>query len=98
MFLKFVYTRNTHEEIHLQSAKLSRPRLEILAPHLLRENALQNTHRVLGEESVFTNPEHSVENSPVQPPVDNFYKTYPITRASKTMAKCTHVKKSSNFL
>ncbi len=82
----------------LQSAAPAGPGLEILAPHLLRENSVQKADRVLGDESVFTKPDYTVHKTPIQPPVDNFYMTDPITRASKTMAKCTRVQKSSNFL
>jgi len=70
--------------------------LEILAPHLLRENSVQKGDRVLGNTPMAK--EMTVLNTPLQAPVDNFYMTDPITRSSKTMAKCTQVKKSSNFL
>lgn len=87
----------TEESLQEVADQLSAPPLEVLAPHLLKTNYLQKTDRVLGTSSVLPFGALEVENTPFQPPVDNFYMTDPITRSSKTMAKCTRVRDLSNF-
>ena len=37
----------------------------------------------------FGTPDGAVDPAPFTPPLDNFYMTDPISRASKTMAECT---------
>lgn len=73
--------------------------VELLAPHLVSENHLQPADRPLGADSVLPDPAAGPEVSPTpfQPPVENFYMTDPITRCSKTMAKCSRVRQTSNF-
>lgn len=84
----------------LEAACTSLPsaNLDVLAPHLRYENYVQGSDRVLGTESVQMEGESSVQDTPLQAPVDNFYMTDPITRSSKTMAKCTRVRKVENFV
>jgi NADH-quinone oxidoreductase subunit G len=76
------------------------PAVEILAPHLLRENAIQVSDRIFGTDSIFVADEGlaSLLPTPFQPPIENFYMTDPITRSSKTMAKCTRVRTVKNFV
>jgi NADH dehydrogenase/NADH:ubiquinone oxidoreductase subunit G len=82
------------------SDKRPAPTAEILAPHLLRENAIQAADRVFGADSVFVSDKvlPGLLPTPFQPPVENFYMTDPITRSSKTMAKCTRVRTVENFV
>lgn len=76
---------------------LKSPSLELLAPHLLKTNNVEKADRVLGTESVMVGLKGTYMKTPLQPPVDNFYMTDPITRSSKTMAKCSRVRNTSNF-
>eukprot|EP00172_Hildenbrandia_rubra_P002953 Plantae.Rhodophyta-Hildenbrandia_rubra.ctg4223.p1 GENE.Plantae.Rhodophyta-Hildenbrandia_rubra.ctg4223~~Plantae.Rhodophyta-Hildenbrandia_rubra.ctg4223.p1 ORF type:complete len:574 (+),score=111.13 Plantae.Rhodophyta-Hildenbrandia_rubra.ctg4223:81-1724(+) len=88
-----------HADKYTNSAGL----LEVLAPHLSGRSHLEVADRVLGDESIMpkVSPEElkatKISDVPFQPPIDNFYMTDPITRSSKTMAKCTRVRKVSNF-
>lgn len=87
----------TERELQEAVDKLRGPSLDLIAPHLLKTNDVQKADRVLGTDSVLPHGVLEVEDTPFQPPVDNFYMTDPITRSSKTMAKCTRVRDSSNF-
>lgn len=79
------------------------PTAELLAPHLLAENEVQSGDRVFGADSVFVADDAAGAGlaallpTPLQPPVDNFYQTCPISRSSVTMAKCSRVREVSNF-
>jgi NADH-quinone oxidoreductase subunit G len=74
------------------------PTAELLAPHLLLENEIQSADRVFGVDTVFIDgATPDLLSTPFQPPVENFYMTDPITRSSKTMAKCTRVRQIQNF-
>lgn len=86
------------EDLEKVSSELKSATLDVLAPHLLATNYLQPADRLLGTDSVLPNGNVEISPSPLQPPVDNFYMTDPITRSSKTMAKCTRVSNTSNFV
>lgn len=85
-------------QLEKSAQELSGATMEILAPHLLRDGLIQAGDRVNGTDSVFVE-EASREplRTPFQPPIENFYMTDPITRSSKTMAKCTRVRELKNF-
>lgn len=85
------------EDLEKVTRELKSATLDVLAPHLLATNYLQPADRVLGTDSVLSNGNAGFLASPLQPPVDNFYMTDPITRSSKTMAKCTRVRNTNNF-
>lgn len=87
----------TDADLQTVSDALKAPGLEVLAPHLLKVNSIEPADRVLGTDSVLPRGALEIENTPFQAPVDNFYMTDPITRSSKTMAKCTRVRESGNF-
>lgn len=88
----------SEEELQNVTDELKGASVELLAPHLLMKNYMQETDRVLGTDSVVPKGENVTEQTPLQAPVDNFYMTDPITRSSKTMAKCTRVRETSNFM
>jgi len=71
--------------------------LEMLAWHLLATNYVQSADRVLGTDSVLPEGALEMAKTRLQAPVDNFYMTDPIMRISKTMAKCTRVRRTNNF-
>lgn len=85
------------EDLEIMTRELKSATLELLAPHLRATNSLQEADRVLGTDSVLSEGEARFSATPLQPPVDNFYMTDPITRSSKTMAKCTRVRNTNNF-
>lgn len=87
-----------HEEELEAMVERGGPTLELLAPNLAKENSVPTTDRVLGLASVLPEGDAKVLDTPLQAPVDNFYMTDPITRSSKTMAKCTRVRTTNNFL
>lgn len=71
-----------------------------LAPHLAVDGAVQAADRLWGADP----PPAPGAGAPVYaltmpfaPPVDNFYMSDPISRASAVMAKCTRVATASNF-
>lgn len=79
-----------------------------LAPHLLvRSNGeLQPPDVIrsasdgcvqLGMSPTAADEPSALSRVPFGPPVENYYMTEPISRASKTMAKCTRVHRFSNF-
>lgn len=72
--------------------------LSTLAPHLEAENTVQPADRVLGTDSVLPDGPVVALPTPLQAPIDNFYMTDPITRSSKTMAKCTRVRSLNSFV
>jgi NADH-quinone oxidoreductase subunit G len=85
-------------ELQNQANTLQSPTSEILAPHLLDENSVQAADRIFGADTVFAGGcKSELLQTPFQPPVENFYMTDPITRSSKTMAKCTRVRQIQNF-
>jgi len=70
--------------------------VEVLAPHLLRSHQVQSSDlSIRPREQYLLRGESSTV--PFGPPIENFYMTDPITRSSKTMAKCTRVVNMSNF-
>lgn len=79
-----------------KASKMGGARLEVLSPGLGSVGLLP-VDRVLGTDSVLVGGETTVERTPLQASVDNFYMTDPITRSSKTMAKCTRVRDTNNF-
>lgn len=85
------------EDLQHVNEDLKSVTLDVLAPHLLRTNFVQTADRVLGTDSVLPPGDADIVPTPLQAPVDNFYMTDPITRSSKTMAKCTRVRDISNF-
>lgn len=91
-------------EPELQEAVNSRPTpgINLLAPHLLAENARQTSDRVFGSDSVFPGDAAAglagLLPTPFAPPVSNFYMTDPVTRSSKVMSKCTRVRSTTNFV
>ncbi|CAN8067443.1 unnamed protein product [Agarophyton chilense] len=87
----------TEEQLEGNREALKSPGLDVLAPHLLKVNYVQKADRVFGAESVLPAGSLQASNSPFQAPVDNFYMTDPITRSSRTMAKCTRVRDKNNF-
>lgn len=86
------------EELESVADRLRAPSMDVLAPHLNTESIVQPADRVLGADSVMQGDGAEVHLTPLQAPVDNFYMTDPITRSSKTMAKCTRVRKVDNFV
>lgn len=86
------------ENLERVAHELKSASLDTLAPHLLATNYVQEADRVLGTDSVLAPGDVKFALTPLQPPVDNFYMTDPITRSSKTMAKCTRVRNVSNFV
>lgn len=87
----------TEEQLETVRTTLQSPGLDVLAPHLLETNYVRKSDRVLGTDSVLPAGGLQASDAPFQAPVDNFYMTDPITRSSKTMAKCTRVRDKSNF-
>lgn len=86
------------EELQNHSNQFSSPDLNTLAPNLTRLNTVQKGGRILDDsESILPNGKIVTESTPFQPPIDNFFMTDAITRSSKTMAKCTQVRDTSNF-
>lgn len=85
------------EDLEQATQQFKSATLDILAPHLLATNYVQPGDRVLGTDSVLPPGSDDFELTPLQSPVDNFYMTDPITRSSKTMAKCTRVRDTNNF-
>lgn len=91
-------------EPELQEAMDRRPApsIDLLAPHLLAENAVQAPDRIFGADSVFTDDAAAglaaLLPTPFVPPVSNFYMTDPVTRSSKVMSKCTRVRSTENFV
>lgn len=85
------------EQLEDAVSALPAPPPTMLSPHLAYENSVQRSDRVLGDASVLPDGEAHTLPTPLQAPVDNFYMTDPITRSSKTMAKCTKVRKTHNF-
>lgn len=85
------------EDLEKITRELKSASIDVLAPHLMRTNYVQESDRVLGTDSVLPPGKVEYQRTPLQPPVDNFYMTDPITRSSKTMAKCTRVRNTSNF-
>lgn len=79
----------------LDAEEANKVGLGLLAPHL-EKTGLQRSDRVLGTDSVLVGS-GAVQQTPLQAPVDNFYMTDPITRSSKTMAKCSRVRNTDNF-
>eukprot|EP00186_Timspurckia_oligopyrenoides_P003111 CAMPEP_0182442062 /NCGR_PEP_ID=MMETSP1172-20130603/1039_1 /TAXON_ID=708627 /ORGANISM="Timspurckia oligopyrenoides, Strain CCMP3278" /LENGTH=554 /DNA_ID=CAMNT_0024636753 /DNA_START=79 /DNA_END=1743 /DNA_ORIENTATION=- len=76
--------------------------LETLSPALMNETTRRIPIDSEVELSILDSlqSEYKSENStsvPFAPPVDNFYMSDPITRASTTMAKCTRVATHDNF-
>ncbi|KAK4536233.1 hypothetical protein CDCA_CDCA07G2258 [Cyanidium caldarium] len=65
------------------------------APHVVRDAASGRVH--LGPSAGTLRDGGEMYRTPFGPPVDNFYMTDPITRASSTMAKCTRVIRHTNF-
>lgn len=85
------------EDLEQVREQLKSASLDILAPHLLKTNYVQEGDRVLGTDTILPPGRTAFLPTPLQSPVDNFYMTDPITRSSKTMAKCTRVRNTHNF-
>eukprot|EP00871_Galdieria_phlegrea_P004181 jgi/Galph1/4764/GphlegSOOS_G3420.1 len=66
--------------------------VDMLAPYLMRSHQVEPVDFVL-RKNMKTYKEAPGEASkvPFSPPIENFYMTDPISRSSKTMAKCTRI-------
>ncbi|EME28959.1 NADH-ubiquinone oxidoreductase 75 kDa subunit [Galdieria sulphuraria] len=72
--------------------------VEVLAPHLLRSHQVQSGDpSVRPRDNMLQRQQGESSTVPFGPPIENFYMTDPITRSSKTMAKCTRVQQLFNF-
>ncbi|GJQ13999.1 hypothetical protein GpartN1_g5790.t1 [Galdieria partita] len=72
--------------------------VEILGPHLLRSHQVQTGDpSVRPRDNMLQRQQGECSTVPLGPPIENFYMTDPITRSSKTMAKCTRVQQLFNF-